>query len=234
MCREGREGEQGGAGTGDTGLGGVQWRSREETQLYTRDIFFGLAHQLLSALEFLHEQRDIAHQNLKPQNLLLDKGLDLKICDFGWPIISRQLCQNEGEEYDLHLIGTPGYIPPEVLQFYSSTKVGEANPHDHIDAKKWDAFSCGMVLYYMLERAQPVSSFIPHDPTSPPSLSPTTAQLHLNPNRPIVPQPHYPPGFDHRRGFCFAGRNAAKRHGQGVLGVRSGASAVRGRGLTSC
>ena len=74
--------------------------------------------------------------------------LNFKICDFGWPVISRQLYQHDGQEWDLHLIGTPGYIPPEVLRFHSSTKVGEAVPEEHYyDPKKWDSFSCGMVCF---------------------------------------------------------------------------------------
>eukprot|EP00618_Florenciella_parvula_P035410 CAMPEP_0119489544 /NCGR_PEP_ID=MMETSP1344-20130328/14961_1 /TAXON_ID=236787 /ORGANISM="Florenciella parvula, Strain CCMP2471" /LENGTH=1189 /DNA_ID=CAMNT_0007524607 /DNA_START=171 /DNA_END=3737 /DNA_ORIENTATION=- len=128
--------------------------------MYSRDKFFALANQLLSAMAFLHEKRAITHQNLKPQNLLLDKSLDLKICDFGWPNISRQMCQSDGDKWDLHLIGTPGYIPPEVLRFHSTTRVGEVVPEEHYDAKQWDSFSTAMVLYYMLERRHPDVSMI--------------------------------------------------------------------------
>ena len=69
----------GGGGVGGS-VQGVRGQGREDSgQLYTCDRFFDLANQLLSALEFLHEQRDISHQNLKPQNILLDKSFDLKV-----------------------------------------------------------------------------------------------------------------------------------------------------------
>jgi serine/threonine protein kinase len=41
-----------------------------------------LLKQLLEGIEYCHEHR-VLHRDLKPQNLLLNKRLDLKIADFG-------------------------------------------------------------------------------------------------------------------------------------------------------
>lgn len=62
--------------------------------------------QLLLGLSFLHD-RNIAHLDIKPQNILLtgpDVGSDVKLCDFG---ISR-LIENGVEVREI--LGTPDYV----------------------------------------------------------------------------------------------------------------------------
>ena len=41
-----------------------------------------LAAQIIVALEFMHGQ-NVAHRDLKPDNILLDEKNRIKICDFG-------------------------------------------------------------------------------------------------------------------------------------------------------
>ncbi|KAK8390013.1 hypothetical protein O3P69_012905 [Scylla paramamosain] len=68
---------------------------------------------ILSALRFLHAH-NIAHLDLKPQNLLLTgqhPGSEVKLCDFG---ISRIILSDiEVRE----VLGTPDYVAPEILQY---------------------------------------------------------------------------------------------------------------------
>lgn len=62
--------------------------------------------QILEGLLFLHE-RNIAHLDLKPQNLLLtsdEPNSDIKLCDFG---ISRVI--SPGIEVR-EILGTPDYV----------------------------------------------------------------------------------------------------------------------------
>lgn len=39
--------------------------------------------QLLSSIDYLHNESGIVHRDLKPENILLNSRYDLKIADFG-------------------------------------------------------------------------------------------------------------------------------------------------------
>ncbi|XP_040999682.1 CBL-interacting serine/threonine-protein kinase 7-like [Juglans microcarpa x Juglans regia] len=89
--------------------------------------------QLVSALHFCH-QNGVAHRDLKPQNLLLDKDGNLKVSDFGLSALPEQLKNGL-----LHTAcGTPAYTAPEVV-----CRRG-------YDGSKADAWSCGVILYVFL------------------------------------------------------------------------------------
>lgn len=69
--------------------------------------------QVLEGLIFLHDH-NIAHLDLKPQNMLLTGNYpdcDIKLCDFG---ISRVI--RSGIEVR-EILGTPDYVAPEVLSY---------------------------------------------------------------------------------------------------------------------
>lgn len=69
--------------------------------------------QILEGLSFLHDN-NIAHLDLKPQNLLLTGSYpdcDIKLCDFG---ISRVI--RSGVEVR-EILGTPDYVAPEILSY---------------------------------------------------------------------------------------------------------------------
>ncbi|KAL1137816.1 hypothetical protein AAG570_009512 [Ranatra chinensis] len=72
-----------------------------------------IMHQVLDAIGYLHSH-NIAHLDLKPQNMLLTTAYpdtDLKLCDFG---ISRLI--REGIEVR-EILGTPDYVAPEILSY---------------------------------------------------------------------------------------------------------------------
>ncbi|PHT85763.1 CBL-interacting serine/threonine-protein kinase 7 [Capsicum annuum] len=90
-------------------------------------------HQLVSALQFCH-QNGVAHRDVKPQNLLLDKDGHLKISDFGLSALPEQLRNGL-----LHTAcGTPAYTAPEVVY------------RKGYDGAKADAWSCGVILFVFL------------------------------------------------------------------------------------
>ena len=93
-------------------------------------------HQLINALFYLHSQ-NIAHRDIKIDNLLLDSNNNLKLIDFG---LSTKYKDNELLNQPC---GTIVYAAPEVLDY--------KDYHGMLA----DVWSCGIVLYGML------SGFLP-------------------------------------------------------------------------
>ncbi|EMS49888.1 Cysteine-rich receptor-like protein kinase 19 [Triticum urartu] len=70
-------------------------------------IIRGICH----GLNYLHD-RKINHLDLKPENVMLDDQMEPKITDFG---LSRFLDQGTSTMVTKHIIGTPRYIAPEII-----------------------------------------------------------------------------------------------------------------------
>ncbi|XP_039637728.1 receptor-interacting serine/threonine-protein kinase 2-like [Perca fluviatilis] len=86
-------------------------------------LVFRLAHQVALGINFLHSlPRPVLHQDLKPQNVLLDDALNAKLTDFGLSRISYSVAQVSKKEDGW---GTVGYMPPEA--FVSSYKPKRAS-----------------------------------------------------------------------------------------------------------
>lgn len=75
------------------------------TGAFEEDICRTFAKQLYDAIAYFHENK-ITHRDLKPENILLHDCV-LKIADFG-------LATEFGDEELTDLVGSPGYIAPEV------------------------------------------------------------------------------------------------------------------------
>ncbi|XP_031148605.2 testis-specific serine/threonine-protein kinase 1-like [Sander lucioperca] len=99
--------------------------------------------QLCKAVQYLHNN-DMAHRDLKCENMLLDTHFNLKVCDFGF---SRRLTYADGRlVLSETFCGTSSYASPEILRSYPY------NP------KVSDVWSMGVVLYMMLYAAMPYDS----------------------------------------------------------------------------
>mmetsp|Transcript_54742 Transcript_54742/g.62927 ORF Transcript_54742/g.62927 Transcript_54742/m.62927 type:complete len:657 (-) Transcript_54742:48-2018(-) len=121
----------------------VQGKSMQEVlkkpnfkELYSEIKCINLIRSLLDALGYL-ASRNIMHRDLKPDNILLDKGEKIKIVDFGLATFIKI------DEYIFKKCGTPGYIAPEVFKY------DHKNPSTNYD-DRCDVFSAGCILFFML------------------------------------------------------------------------------------
>ncbi|KAK3908026.1 eIF-2-alpha kinase GCN2 [Frankliniella fusca] len=93
------------------------------------DYFF----QILQGLKFLHQEHNICHRDLNPNNILLDAEERIKIGDFG---LARLIEKCPAlEENLLSSVGTELYRAPEI----------KSKKYDH----RVDLYSCGIILFEM-------------------------------------------------------------------------------------
>ncbi|XP_063681611.1 serine/threonine-protein kinase 36-like [Bolinopsis microptera] len=108
----------------------------EDDQKLPEDVVHHIAHQLVSALWYLHSNR-ILHRDMKPQNILLCNGGLVKLCDFGFA---------RAMSVDTFMVtsikGTPLYMSPELVQ---------EQPYDH----NADLWALGCILFELFAGEPP-------------------------------------------------------------------------------
>ena len=82
---------------------------------------------MINFLKYIHD-KDIAHRDLKLDNMLVDEFLNFKVADFGYANAKAS------KKLDTE-VGTNGYIAPEIR---------EKKPYD---GKKADIFSTAVIFY---------------------------------------------------------------------------------------
>ncbi|XP_028446331.1 receptor-interacting serine/threonine-protein kinase 3 [Perca flavescens] len=106
-------------------------------------LVFRLAHQVALGINFLHSlPRPVLHQDLKPQNVLLDDSLNAKLTDFGLARISCSVTQVSKDDEPLG--GTIHYMPPEALKSTS-----------YKPTRAFDIYSYGILLWSIVTGKQP-------------------------------------------------------------------------------
>ncbi|KAH9387308.1 BR serine/threonine kinase [Nematocida major] len=104
--------------------------------------------ELADALSYMHERR-ICHLDIKPENILINSRLQIKLIDFG--MSQRALKNGLVEAYG----GSVNYASPEAV---------EGGVYNGFLADSW---SCGVVLFLMVNGSFPVSSASPSLPHVP-------------------------------------------------------------------
>jgi len=121
--------------------------------------------QTLEALQYAWENGIVAHRDIKPQNIMLDKNGKVKVMDFGIARVSTSHTMTQAGTF----LGTPYYMSPEQAQGKET------------DIRS-DIYSLGITLYQL------ITGRVPFDADTPWSV----VNMHITQAPPMIsiPQPY--------------------------------------------
>lgn len=106
--------------------------------------------QVARAIEALH-QHGILHGDIKPHNIVVDSETEIPLIgDFGLAAMESSGCLDTSSEF----MGTPGYLPPEVVQSLREDAPGNVNAVLGATISA-DVYGLGSTLYALLTGGPP-------------------------------------------------------------------------------
>src|SRR5262249_2239288 len=112
------------------------------------DEALAIARQICEALEYAHAE-GVAPRDIKPENILLDKKIRVKVADFGLAKLLGPVPAEPQLTASHQIVGTLKYMAPEQLERPLEV--------DH----RADLYALGVVLYEMLTGELPLGRFAP-------------------------------------------------------------------------
>ena len=84
-------------------------RNQKGISIHKESIFKKIFYQIFSAMDYIHK-KNIAHRDIKLENILLKSNYEIKIIDFGFGMY------NPEKKLQKFFCGTPNYMPPEIAE----------------------------------------------------------------------------------------------------------------------
>ncbi|KAF6138532.1 hypothetical protein GIB67_022566 [Kingdonia uniflora] len=107
---------------------------------------YRIALGIAEGLAYLHDCIPaVVHQDIKPKNILLDSDMEPRISDFG---IAKRMDQSSASIRTITVVGTVGYIAPEIAFTMMKNKVT-------------DVYSYGVVLLELITRKEVMDPLFP-------------------------------------------------------------------------
>lgn len=101
--------------------------------------------QLSNAIDFIHS-KGIVHLDIKPSNIMIERGSTVKLLDLGIADVESHNIKTHG--YGVH--GTPGYAAPEQY-------ISEDNPELKVD-RHTDIYGLGATVYSLMTEHSPAKN----------------------------------------------------------------------------
>ena len=103
-----------------------------------QDLIINILEKLLQILIFLHDECNIIHRDIKPDNIILDKNKNIKLLDFGLAVYLKH--QEHALISQGSFKGAKDFVPPEIL-FYPPPR-----SYDY----KVDIFALGFTMFSLM------------------------------------------------------------------------------------
>ena len=113
-------------------------QNNKNQKIKTKEMIQKIIIQVIEIIKYLHSL-EIIYRDIKPENILLDKDYNVKLCDYGWAsyLTKGQFCNV--------FCGTPEYVSPEIVK---------KKPYN----EKVDIWGIGVLIFELVFGYPPFSS----------------------------------------------------------------------------